>query len=78
MFPGMHLVTYPLIDNQLSWTYIRKSNTKKNNNIVKDILYPINDRNFEALISKTIRLHFKNKCNYLNDNKIFLNNHFCG
>ena len=69
MYPGMHLVTYPLIDNQLSWTYIRKSNTKKNNNIVKDILYPINDRNFEALISKTIRLHFKNKCNYLNDNK---------
>ena len=23
MFPGMHLVTYPLTDNQLSWTYIR-------------------------------------------------------
>ena len=38
MYPGMHLVTYPLIDNQLSWTYIRKSNTKKNDNIVKDIL----------------------------------------
>ena len=69
MFPGMHLVTYPLPDNQLSWTYIRKSNNKKNNNIVKDILHPIDDRNFEALISKTIRLNFKNKCNYLNDNK---------
>ena len=69
MFPGMHLVTYPLKDNQLSWTYVRKSNNKKNNNIVKDILYPNNNENFEALISKTIRLHFKNNCNYLSDNK---------
>ena len=30
---------------------------------------PINDKKFEALINKTVRLHFKNKCNYLNDNK---------
>ena len=69
MFPGMHLVTYPLTDNQLSFTYIRKSNNKKNNNIIKNILNPNNDSNFEALINKTIRLYFKNKCNYLNDNK---------
>tara|TARA_A100001011_G_scaffold263986_1_gene272590 strand:+ start:84 stop:1100 length:1017 start_codon:yes stop_codon:yes gene_type:complete len=69
MFPGMHLVTYPLTDNQLSFTYIRKSNNKKNNKIIKNILNPINDKKFEALINKTVRLHFKNKCNYLNDNK---------
>lgn len=68
MFPGMHLVTYPLIANQLSWTYIRKSNTKKNNNIIKDILTPNNDDNFDALINKSMKLQYKNKCNYLNDN----------
>jgi hypothetical protein len=69
MFPGMHLVTYPLINNQLSWTYVRKFNDKKNNNIIKDILYPNNDENFKNLLNQTTKLYYKKKCNYLNVNK---------